>query len=198
MQLSSFIRKHNINRNFVFFTLIALAVCFLYKNMFYDKKMKIISASETEEKSLNEEIVKISKLIGNVDEQSANLEKLKGEYERLKTERDNLFKKFPNKAEASRMLEEVVHEKNFSGINFESYYPSDEIPTNEGYFYIPIEVQVAGGFNKIGEYINYIENLPRIIIIEDVSFSVESKENVTKGCIAKLKGKTYVLKHLEE
>ena len=195
MSFSMFIKKYNINRDFVLFTLIVMGICFLYNEKVYNAKQKILKQKSESVKLLTEEIKKLGGSVsGSIEEKSANLEKLKVRHKALEREQAALFARFPNKAEASKMLEEVVSDKKGAGIIFESFYPSDEMPTEYGYNYIPIEVVVTGSFNKLGDYIKYIENLPRIFIIDDIIFQVSKEESRSKSSTAKLKGRTFVLK----
>jgi Tfp pilus assembly protein PilO len=196
MALSTYIKKYNINRDFLLFTLVVIAVCLLYTDKVYSAKMKMLKSKRASIEALKTEIAAIDKEAGgSLKEKKAGLKRFKAEYEALLEEQKRLFKRFPNKAEASKMLGELVSEKKFSGINFESFYPSEAVPTDNGYFYVPIEVVVSGSFNKLGEYIKYIENLPRTFIIDDILFQAASGDETSSSCTVRLKGKTYILKY---
>jgi Tfp pilus assembly protein PilO len=195
MLISSFIKKYNINRDFVLFILVVLAACYLYHDRVYLKQEALLSTKKLVGETLEKDIATLSKADGDFSGKEEHLKTLEKEYEKLVDEQKKLFDKFPSKVQASKMLEDIVSENKFADINFESYYPSDEVRTDSGYSYIPLEVQVSGSFDKMGEYVKYIENLPRIIIIDNIAFQATVVNDQVISSTANLKGKTYVLKY---
>ncbi|MFC1855709.1 type 4a pilus biogenesis protein PilO [Thermodesulfobacteriota bacterium] len=195
MGLFRIFRKYDINRNLILFALTMAALCFLFTDMSYNKKKARVIAEEQQIEALKVIISKLGEAGGDVDEKSANLEKLSAEFSELKRAQQILVKKFPNKIEASKMLEEVVTKKTLNGLAFDLFIPSDEVPTENGYNSIPIEMRLTGNFKKLGEYIKYIEHLPRIFIIDNIAFSVATENTASKSSSATLNGRTFVLNY---
>lgn len=121
---------------------------------------------------------------------------LKGDIERLNLE----LKKYENLAEKERILETQIRqrkeflnrlkeilpsEKEIPGIlkqiallakenNLEvvTFEPSEEIP-QDYYNIIPIKMEIKGNFGSILRFLNSVESLPRLVVLENIKFQVK-------------------------
>ncbi len=191
--MSALFKKYNITRGFVLVLLIVLATCFLYYESFYKKQMAKILITKKSIDTYNVSIAALEAVGGDIKQKEKSLKKLTEKHSALVEEQKRLFSMFPTKTEASKMLEDIISEEKFLALDFEWFYPSNAIPTARGYSYIPIRIKVSGGFTDIGEYIKYIENLPRTFVIEDVHYKLPKNKFSPNSCEAEIKGKTYIL-----
>lgn len=195
MSISSMFKKYNIGRDFVMFCMVVFALCYLFTDNVFKKKSATLKLKEEAVVNLSVDVAELNKAGGDLLEKETALLTLETKHEKLKQEQKRLFSKFPNRAQASRMLKDVISEEKFSKINLEAFHPQDERPSAEGYTYVPIELKVSGDFNNVGEYLKYIEDLPRVLVIDDISFKSPTEENVFGSCVAELRGKTFVLNY---
>ncbi len=195
MSIRLFFRKHNIGREFILFTLIVMATCYLYYEHVYKGKGMHYQNKQMALRAVEDEIAALSSAGGDIKEKEERLKNLQKKYDELSSEQQRLFSKFPNRAQASNMLKEIISEERFAGVSFESFRPMAEIPTANGYNYLPLQINVTGAFSDVGDYIKYIENLPRILVIDDIDFKVLDEENSQGTCTAMLRGRTFVLRY---
>ena len=99
-----------------------------------------------------------------------NLPRYKAEYSALKVELDNALTELPNQKEIPSLLTSITSAGKGAGLDFLTFRPKPEQP-KEFYAEVPVDIVVSGPFHGIANFFVSVGNLPRIVNINNVSFS---------------------------
>jgi len=124
-------------------------------------------------KELTELRGKLDSLQGQVNETrkvANNLPKYKNEYNALEVELDNALTELPNQKEIPSLLTSITSAGKGAGLDFLTFRPKPEQP-KEFYAEVPVDVVVSGPFMGVANFFVAVGNLPRIVNINNVSFS---------------------------
>ncbi|MDC0535859.1 type 4a pilus biogenesis protein PilO [Francisellaceae bacterium] len=105
---------------------------------------------------------------------TANLSEYIGQMQQLRFMFDSLLSQLPDKKEIPGLLEDITSVGLRSGLVFNLIRPSDGKIT-DFYETISIQIEVEGDYDQLGEFVEGIEALPRIVTIKDFSVNVISK-----------------------
>ena len=126
-------------------------------------------------------------------QQAANLEAYEQQLEEMRESFGAMLRQLPNKTEVADLLVDVSQTGLASGLEFELFRPSGEIP-REFYAELPISIQVIGTYHEFGEFISGVAALPRIVTVHDVAIKPRIKDGSL--LVMNLTAKTY--RYLEE
>lgn len=115
----------------------------------------------------------LSKLQSEVDEKTRianNLPKLKAEYEQLNRELDQALTELPNSKEIPSLLTSITALGKNAGLDFLVFRPKAEVP-KDFYAEVPVDIVVSGSYYSVANFFAAVANLPRIVNINNVSFS---------------------------
>jgi len=98
----------------------------------------------------------------------ANLPALREQYQELKERMDNALEQLPDRTEVASLLLEVTRAGRSEGLTFELFRPQQEKP-QDFYAELPVEVEVTGGYNSIGQFLAATASLPRIVNIGGIT-----------------------------
>jgi type IV pilus assembly protein PilO len=99
-----------------------------------------------------------------------NLPKYKREYDQLKKDLDSALTELPNQKEIPSLLTSISSVGKGSGLDFLLFRPKPEEP-KDFYAAVPVDISVSGTFYNVADFFVAVSNLPRIVNINNVSFS---------------------------
>ena len=108
-----------------------------------------------------------------------NLPKYKTEYEGLKKELDSALTELPNQTEIPTLLTSITSAGKEAGLDFLIFRPKAEQP-KDFYAEVPVDIVVSGPFFSVANFFVAVSELPRIVNINNVSFTdIKSEGNRT-------------------
>jgi type IV pilus assembly protein PilO len=122
----------------------------------------------------------LSKLTKELSESRAitrDLEKFKGQVEKLNEELKHALTQLPNEKEIPEILKNISSLGKESNLEFTLFKPKPEEP-QQFYAKVPIELVALGNYHNIGIFFDKVSKLPRIINVVDFNMT-RAKE--TKG-----------------
>jgi type IV pilus assembly protein PilO len=129
---------------------------------------------------LNSTKGELSKLTKELSESRAitrDLEKFKGQVEKLNEELKDALTQLPNEKEIPEILKNISSLGKESNLEFTLFRPKPEEP-QQFYAKVPIELVALGSYHNIGIFFDKVSKLPRIINVVDFNMT-RAKE--TKG-----------------
>lgn len=145
-------------------------------------ELTIVETLETDLRSLFQQKAK----------QAANLEAYQQQLEEMRESFGAMLRQLPNKTEVADLLVDVSQTGLASGLEFELFKPSGEVP-KEFYAELPINIRVTGSYHEFGDFISGVAGLPRIVTLHNIGIKRTGKSGtLSMDMIAK----TY--RYLEE
>ena len=141
-------------------------------------------------KELNELQTKVEDLQKQIQENrriANNLPRFKAEYEQLKLDLDHALTELPNQKEIPSLLTSISSVGRSAGLDFLLFRPKPEVP-KDFYAEVPVDIAVSGTFYNVADFFVAVANLPRIVNINNVSFSdiksVGGRTSLKVNCLA--------------
>ncbi|MGF1697469.1 type 4a pilus biogenesis protein PilO [Vibrio lamellibrachiae] len=108
----------------------------------------------------------------------ATLPKLKVQLDELQERYDYLMRQLPEQKELASMLASV---NEFGLKNSLTFTRIDwgQKQNQEFLYRLPLNIELTGSYNNIGQFSEAIANLPRIIVLEDIDWQRVSQESST-------------------
>lgn len=119
---------------------------------------------------------------------AANLEAYEKQMEEMKLSFGAMLRQLPSKTEVADLLVDVSQTGLSSGLEFELFKPSSEVPA-DFYAELPIQMRVIGDYHQFGEFVSKVAALPRIVTLHD--FSIENEGKETGKLAMEITAKTY-------
>ena len=122
----------------------------------------------------------LSKLTKELSESRAitrDLEKFKGQVEKLNEELKQALTQLPNEKEIPEILKNISSLGKESNLEFTLFRPKPEEP-QQFYAKVPIELVALGSYHNIGIFFDKVSKLPRIINVVDFNMT---RAKDTKG-----------------
>ena len=126
-------------------------------------RMKDLTGLETRLEELQKQIQENQRIANN-------LPRYKSEYEQLKKDLDNALTELPNQKEIPSLLTSISNLGRGAGLDFLLFRPKPEVP-KDFYAEVPVDIAVSGTFYNVADFFVAVANLPRIVNINNVSFS---------------------------
>lgn len=117
--------------------------------------------------------VELDKLIKELNEGkmiTRDLEKFKGQVEKLNVELKDALTQLPNEKEIPEILKSISRLGKESNLEFTLFKPKPEEP-QQFYARVPIDLVVVGSYHNTGLFFDKIGKLPRIINVVDFNMS---------------------------
>lgn len=117
--------------------------------------------------------VELDKLIKELNEGkmiTRDLEKFKGQIEKLNVELTNALTQLPNEKEIPEILKSISRLGKESNLEFTLFKPKPEEP-QQFYARVPIDLVMVGSYHNTGLFFDKIGKLPRIINVVDFNMS---------------------------
>jgi len=115
---------------------------------------------------------------------AAILDQLVAQLEEMRTDFKKLSRQLPNQTEVAELLVDISQTGLASGLEFELFRPSPEIP-QDFYAELPIQIRVTGRYHEFGTFASGIAALPRIVTLHDISLSRTGKDTMVMNATAK-------------
>jgi type IV pilus assembly protein PilO len=147
-------------------TLLVLLLILEGAGLFYGlilPRIKESSELQTKLEELQKQIVE-NRRIAN------NLPRYQSEYQQLKRDLDNALTELPNQKEIPSLLTSISNVGKGAGLDFLLFRPKPEVP-KDFYAEVPVDVAVYGTFYNVADFFVAVGKLPRIVNINNVSFS---------------------------
>jgi type IV pilus assembly protein PilO len=113
---------------------------------------------------------------------AANLDAYKKQLEEMRESFGAMLRQLPNKTEVADLLVDVSQTGLASGLEFELFKPSAEVP-REFYAELPIEIKVNGHYHEFGRFISGLATLPRIVTIHDIKINQKDGKDIEPGML---------------
>src|SRR4030042_6284188 len=121
-------------------------------------------------KVLKTELDKLMKELNEGRMITRDLEKFKGQVEKLNAELTRAFTQLPNEKEIPEILKSISRLGKESNLEFFLFKPKPEEP-QQFYAKVPIDLVVVGSFHNTGLFFDKIGKLPRIIHVVDFNIT---------------------------
>jgi len=130
---------------------------------------------QNEMKALKDELNKLARELNESKTIARDLEKFKGQVEKLNVELANALTQLPNEKEIPEILRNISSLGKESNLEFTLFKPKPEEP-QEFYARVPIELIVLGSYHNTGMFFDKVGKLPRIINV--VNFNMTQAKDV--------------------
>ena len=143
-----------------------LVPIFLFYQFYYTQAKKKIDTLREDIKKLDLEIKRYEKLVTKIKFLETQMKQRQEFLNRVK-------KILPSQKEIPDVLKrisDVAKENNLEVITFR---PGKEIPQNY-YHIIPLDMEIEGRFNNVIKFLNDIESLQRLIVLNNVKFQMKN------------------------
>lgn len=124
---------------------------------------------------LQDDIVKTSNQIGELEKSKARLEKLKRDQEQISEKIAELQQelliareKLPASAEIPSLLQRIYNQAKTAGLEIDTFDQQEEVP-RQFYIEIPVDMELSGTFDELANFFYYVGQMTRIVNITDVS-----------------------------
>jgi type IV pilus assembly protein PilO len=121
-------------------------------------------------KAIRTELDKLMKELNEGRMITRELEKFKGQVEKLNTELTSALTQLPNEKEIPEILKSISRLGKESNLEFFLFKPKPEEP-QQFYARVPIDLVVVGSFHNTGLFFDKIGKLPRIINVVDFNMT---------------------------
>ncbi len=121
-------------------------------------------------KVLRSEMDKLMKELNEGKMITRDLEKFKGQVEKLNAELTNALTQLPNEKEIPEILKSISRLGKESNLEFTLFKPKPEEP-QQFYARVPIDLVVLGSYHNTGLFFDKIGKLPRIINVVDFNMT---------------------------
>ena len=129
----------------------------------YQPKIKVLKGLQSKLETLQNQIKEDRKV-------ADNLPKYKKDYEQLQNELKMALTELPNQKEIPSLLTSISTAGKNAGLDFLLFRPKPEEP-RDFYAAVPVDISVSGSFYNVADFFVAVSNLPRIVNINNVSFS---------------------------
>jgi type IV pilus assembly protein PilO len=149
---------------------------------YWDPQIEEIDRGQQEEQKLKDTYK--SKL-----QQSISLDALKEQKKLVDQYVLRMEKQLPSSAEMGALLDDINSAANGRGLSFDLFKPGTVV-VKDYYAELPIDIQMIANYNDLGHFVSDIAKLPRIITLNNLTFSV-SKDAKKPGIVLDGIAKTY-------
>jgi type IV pilus assembly protein PilO len=123
----------------------------------------------------------LSRLVKELNESRAiarDLEKFKGEVQKLNKELESALTQLPNEKEMPELLKTISSLGKESNLEFTLFRPKSEVP-QQFYAKVPVELIAIGSYHHVGIFFDKVSKLSRIINVVD--FNMTRAKDVRGG-----------------
>ncbi|TDI76815.1 MAG: pilus assembly protein PilO [Betaproteobacteria bacterium] len=153
----------------------------------WQKQWESLDQAEAEEVKLKE-----TYLVKKKD--AVNLDVLRLQLKDIELSLGALLKQLPHKSEMDALLIDINHAGLGRGLQFELFKPAASEIISEFYAELPITLRVTGNYHDIGAFASDISQLPRIVTLNNISITPNTKTK--EGLVMNATAKTF--RYLDE
>jgi len=128
---------------------------------FVSEQRPELKTLETKEKALKKEFaIKLGK--------TNNLAEYKEQFKEIESRLTSMLKQLPKEKEVADLLVDISRTGLINGLVFELFKPESEF--EKGFYAeLPVTMQVTGSYHQIGDFLDGLAELPRIVTVHDFS-----------------------------
>jgi len=157
----------------LFLVIVGLGAFFDWKDQY-----EALQAAEATEVKLREEYSTKKAKAVNYDLYVAQLKEVEQSF-------GALVKQLPNRAEIDALLTDINQAGLGRGLSFELFKPAVQEKMAEFYAELPINIKIAGNYHDMGAFASDVAQLPRIVTLNDVAISNDTKGQLVLEGVAK-------------
>ncbi|WP_028841852.1 type 4a pilus biogenesis protein PilO [Thermodesulfobacterium hveragerdense] len=139
----------------------------LFYQFYYQPSKEAINILEEDVKKLDLEIAKYSQVVNKLDFLNKQMAARKEFLEVVKTI-------FPDEKEIPVILQKIAELAKKNNLDLALFKPEKE-ELKDYYKIIPITVELVGDFSNMINFLNEIQKLPRLVVINELEFKVKDK-----------------------
>lgn len=109
--------------------------------------------------------------------QAVNLELYRQQLIEITNASDELLRQLPTKTEVEKLLVDINQAGVSRGLKFELFKPNKENMT-QYYAELPIDIQVTGTYESLGQFASDLSQLSRVVILKDIQIQPISVGNL--------------------
>ncbi len=107
--------------------------------------------------------------IAKVKKKAEKIEGLESELAKVEEDLEEALTLLPSTSEIPNLLKNITKLGNDSNLEFILFSPGKEVPKEELYVEIPVNIQVIGGYHDVAMFFDKIGKLDRIVNIVNVN-----------------------------
>jgi type IV pilus assembly protein PilO len=111
----------------------------------------------------------------NKQKKSVNLADYQEQLTQIEASLTEMIRQMPTKEEVASLLVDISQTGLASGLEFRLFKPSEPV-RKDFYFELPINIQVIGKYEELGQFVSGLASLPRIVTVHDVNITPEKDE----------------------
>ncbi|WP_242612609.1 type 4a pilus biogenesis protein PilO [Corticibacter populi] len=166
-----------------FFAFVAVAVAVLLWFLWLTGYRDELESARAQEATLRTEFSRDYR-------KAVNLDALKAQREQAIQYVTLLEKQLPSKAEMSALLSDINQAGIGRGLQFELFKPGS-VQLKDYYAEQPIEIQVSGSYDEVGQFVSDLAHLPRIVTLGNLQIEKGQKNMADGRLVMKAIAKTY-------
>jgi type IV pilus assembly protein PilO len=124
--------------------------------------------------------------------QAVNLDLYRQQLKEVEQSFGALVRQLPNKSEMDALITDINQAGLGRGLEFELFKPASQETIKGEIAELPIAIRVTGGYHDLGKFVSDIAQLPRIVVLNNVSIT-QGKDN---GLVMEATAMTY--RYLDE
>jgi type IV pilus assembly protein PilO len=132
-------------------------------------------------KNIEQEIQKEAKQIEEFKVKhlrTAYLDEYKKQLKEMESMLSIMLRQLPRKSEVPDLLVDISRAGIVSGLEFKLFKPDNEVPV-DFYAELPINIRVQGSFHQLGQFVESLSGLSRIVTLHD--FSIINTDELEPG-----------------
>ncbi|RKZ26717.1 hypothetical protein DRQ20_02300 [bacterium] len=169
--------KPDISRNLLILIGVGVIILVGYYFMDHSKKKKEIKRLEKIHSAYAESL-RVAR------ETAARLEEVQRQYEIVKLQHQKAQEMLPKEENIPDVLRSLTRVGAASGVNF-LLFKKEQKESKGKYAVIPISIQVSGSYHEIARFLAAINNLSRIVNVENLTLAPGREGGVTASFLAK-------------
>lgn len=111
---------------------------------------------------------------------AANIEQYKAQLKEAEQKSNVLLRQLPNKSQMDGLLTDINQAGIGRGLEFELFKPGSE-SISQLYAEMPISIRVQGNYHDLGAFASDLAQMPRIVIMSDVSITAAANTKDSKA-----------------
>lgn len=125
-----------------------------------------------------------------LETQNKQLEDLKAHAPQIEAERDRLRNAVPEDAQLASFIQQANQIATATGVKWASVSPTEPAPTGTSGT-IALSISVSGDYYQVLDYINQLEGMPRLVVVDQISLTSATDVNGAATVTASLTGRMF-------
>ncbi len=178
---SGWMARVGVLKREILILLIVLSSTIVLQHYVFKKNIRYIRDKQAEAVSIESEINRMKRDIMEMERAEGRLRSLERNLKRLEGRFMLLQGRLPSEKQLSGILKEFTTSGSGQDVEIKTLRPMEMEDMGE-YFRLPFQVAMETRFTDFGNYLYRLENLPKIVTIEN--FRIESKKGSLPGAIS--------------